>query len=62
VNQLLRCQDVASILRCHVASVYRAVAEKRIPFLRVPGGVRFDPADLEVWIAAQKSQPSKFNK
>ena len=62
MNQLLRAQDVASLLRCHPSSIYKAVARREIPFVRVPGGVRFDPADLEVWIVAKKSQDQKFIK
>lgn len=58
--QLLRAQDVASIFRCHVASIYRAVAARTIPFLRTPGGVRFDPVDLAAWIADKKNKEQKF--
>jgi hypothetical protein len=30
------------------------VAERRIPFLRVGRFIRFDPAELSVWVDAQR--------
>lgn len=42
---------VASELGVHEATVYRWCKEKRLPYVRMPGGhLRFDPAKITSWL------------
>lgn len=38
------------------AYIYRLVAERRIPFVKIGGALRFKPAEIESWLEA-KSTP-----
>ena len=51
---LLDVPATAARLGTTVAHVRRLVFERRIPFFKVGGKVRFDPADLDRWLAAQR--------
>jgi excisionase family DNA binding protein len=51
---LLDVRQVASRLGVTTRFVRRLVDERRIPFCKIGKFVRFDPDDLEVWIAERR--------
>lgn len=51
---LLDIEGVATSLGVTPRLLRRLVAERRIPFLKVGKFVRFDPAELSVWIDQQR--------
>ncbi len=57
MKKLLTVQQVAEVLQIHPNSLYRLVYQKRIPFTKVSGMVRFDQDQLDRWIEARKVEP-----
>jgi excisionase family DNA binding protein len=61
---LLDAAGVALALGTTRRHVQRLVTERRIPFVKVGRFVRFDPAELELWLDAQRvgtvSRPSRY--
>jgi excisionase family DNA binding protein len=53
-DRLLDIDEVADSLGVSHRFVRRLVAERRIPFVKVGKFVRFDPAELNVWIDGQR--------
>jgi len=57
--QLLTVKDIAGMLRCSVYQVYRLATKKKIPHMKVAGGaIRFDPTEIQHWLAKQKVELS----
>lgn len=50
---------VAEALGVTRRHVQRMVAERRIPFLKVGRFVRFDPAELNLWLDEQRVEPAR---
>jgi excisionase family DNA binding protein len=48
--QLLTIDQLAERLGVTRRHVRRLVTERRVPFLRVGRFIRFDPADISVWL------------
>jgi len=57
MEKLLTTRQVAEILQVHLNSLYRLVYQRRIPFTKVSGMLRFDPRALERWIQKGKIEP-----
>jgi len=57
MEKLLTTRQVAEILQIHLNSLYRLVYQRRIPFTKVSGMLRFDPEVLEKWIQQGKVLP-----
>lgn len=53
-EQLLNVDGVARRLNVTVRYVRRLVAERRIAYIKVGHLVRFDPSDVEAWIARSR--------
>jgi excisionase family DNA binding protein len=51
---LLDVNQVASRLGVTTRFVRRLVDERRIPFCKIGKFVRFDPVDIDAWIAARR--------
>lgn len=51
---LLDVSQVASRLRVTTRFVRRLVDERRIPFCKIGKFVRFNPDDIDAWIAARR--------
>ena len=51
---LLDTDALAKVLNVTPRHVRRLVAERRIPFVKVGRFVRFDPAELDVWLDQQR--------
>ena len=52
---LLTVPEVAKVLRLSDNFVYRLVAEKKIPFIRVRRTVRFSASALASWLTKQEA-------
>jgi excisionase family DNA binding protein len=52
--ELLDIEALAAMLHDSVRHVRRLVAERRIPYLKVGHFVRFDPRDVNEWLAAHR--------
>lgn len=51
MERLLTVQDVAALLSVSRPTVYRYVAEQKLPNVRLSGGVlRFRECDIEHWV------------
>ena len=57
METLLTTRQVSKILQIHLNSLYRMIYQKRIPFTKVSGMLRFDPDALKQWIERGKVQP-----
>jgi excisionase family DNA binding protein len=55
-STLIDISSVARILGVTPRHIQRLVAERRIPFLKIGRFVRFDRADLDVWLNEQRRQ------
>ena len=51
---LLGVPDVADLLGTSERFVRRLIAERRVPFHKVGKYVRFDPRDIETWLAKHR--------
>lgn len=54
MGRLIDVHDLADVLDVTPRHIQRLVAERRIPFLKVGRFVRFDPAELNVWLDEQR--------
>ena len=57
-SNLLDIPTVARVLGTSVRHVRRLVLEKRIPYMKIGGLIRFDPSDIREWIDGQKVLPT----
>jgi excisionase family DNA binding protein len=48
-DRLWKVRDVCRYLQKGRTWIYSEVAAERIPFLRIGGELRFDPADIKAW-------------
>jgi excisionase family DNA binding protein len=55
---LLDIPTVARVLGTSVRHVRRLVLEKRIPYMKIGGLIRFEPSDIREWIDGQKVLPA----
>lgn len=56
-NSLWDISAVALRLGVEVRHVRRLVAERRIPFIKWGHLLRFDPAEIEVWLDSARRPP-----
>jgi excisionase family DNA binding protein len=54
LHQLMDIQTLARCLGTSIRHIRRLVAEKRIPYIKVGHLVRFDPTDIDNWLAANR--------
>ncbi len=55
--RLLGVLDVAERLGTSERFVRRLVSERRLPFHKVGKFVRFDPEDIDIWLADHRVEP-----
>lgn len=60
-QSLLDVDQVAERLGVKVSLVRRLVLERRIPFVKLAKYVRFDPADIDAWVAEAKVTPGRHH-
>ena len=53
-SPLIDINGVAEALGVTPRHIQRLVSERRIPFLKIGRFVRFDPAELNVWLGQQR--------
>ena len=54
VSNLIDIHEVAEVLHVTPRHIQRLVAERRIPYLKIGRFVRFDRAELNVWLDDQR--------
>jgi excisionase family DNA binding protein len=59
MTALWTVNDVSEFLKLRVGSIYNLVSQRKIPFLKVNGSVRFSPEELEKWIQGKNFLSSK---
>ena len=52
-DDIITVGELASTLRCHPATIYRLVKQKKLPGFRVGFDWRFSRQAIEKWIAGQ---------
>lgn len=52
--ELYTVPELAKYLKCSRQKVYQLVAERKVPFVKVEGSVRFQPEDIEAWLDSNK--------
>lgn len=57
-DSLIDIATVAARLGVQVRHVRRLVHERRIPYVKWGHLIRFDPADIDAWIAQAKRPPA----
>ena len=50
LRRLLDVDELAALLNVTRRHIYRLVHEKRIPYLKIGGLLRFDPAQIAAWL------------
>lgn len=63
LDDLLSVDDVAERLLVSRAAVYRLVSHRRLPFYRLPGGIRFKVKDVDAYLESRRSErvePKKY--
>lgn len=53
-------KELSKLLGISDKTVYGWVHQKRIPFVKLGGVLRFDMEDIEKWIQKNKVQPSRW--
>jgi len=56
IRRLLSVKDVARMLAVNRFRVYEWVRLGKIPFLRLVGGIRFDPEEIENWLRRHRGE------
>lgn len=59
-HKLLTPDELAEYLGCKKKSVYKFVAERRLPFVKLGRLLRFDLEDIKAWVQKNKVLPNEF--
>jgi len=54
MNPLLTPGELAQILKVSTGHIYRLVAQRKVPFIKNGGSVRFRPESIERWVQNQE--------
>jgi len=58
---IMNVAEAAAFLRVHPKTLYRLIAERRIPFIRKPGlGYRFMKTELLQWLRIDLTMPTEW--
>jgi excisionase family DNA binding protein len=57
MEELLDSEAAAKVLGIKTITVYKWVTERKIPFLKVGGALRFRPSALEGWLKEREHSP-----
>jgi len=58
-SHLIDIHGVAEVFGVTPRHIQRLVAERRIPYLKIGRFVRFDRAELSVWLDQQRVEPTR---
>jgi excisionase family DNA binding protein len=62
-RRFFRAGEIAGYLNIHPKSVYRAIAKRQIPAVKIPGvGIRVDKQKLDTMLERGEFKPEKFRK
>ena len=59
LEELLEPEAAAKVLGIKTITVYKWVTERKIPFLKIGGALRFRPSALEAWLKDREHQPQQ---
>ena len=62
MEQLMDPEAAAKVLGIRAVTVYKWVAERKIPFLKVSGALRFRPSALESWLKDREHGPDEGSR
>jgi excisionase family DNA binding protein len=54
VEGLLTIPDVAAILKVSIATVRRLQQQRKLPFIKIGGSIRFERSDVASYVAARR--------
>lgn len=54
---LLTIPDVAAILKVSIPTVRRLQQQRKLPFVKVGGSIRFERGDIASYVAARRVRP-----
>jgi excisionase family DNA binding protein len=57
IDELLTIADVARLLKISASSVRRLQQQRRIPFFKVGGSIRFNKSDLAIYLMNRRVEP-----
>jgi excisionase family DNA binding protein len=55
-SDLMTVEELASKLRCHSATIYRLIKQRKIPGFKVGADWRFSNQTIDHWIAEQQPE------
>ena len=56
-DQYMTVREVSELLRISVATVYRLVENRQMPYLKVGGQVRFRKLSIDAWARQREKAP-----
>ena len=62
IGEIFTLDEVAAYLKVGKRTIYRLVAEKKIPAFKVGGAWRFTRSDLDNWIKQQSMEALEGNQ
>jgi excisionase family DNA binding protein len=57
MEKLICPKEAAEVLGIKPDTLYRWTAERRIPFLKIEGALRFRPSTLQEWLQRREFSP-----
>lgn len=58
-GDLISPEELAISMRVARVTVYQWVRRRVIPYLKIEGVVRFDPADIDIWLKSKRQAAVK---
>jgi excisionase family DNA binding protein len=58
-EELVESEAAAKILGIKTITVYKWVSERKIPFIKVGGALRFRPSALQAWLREREFTPER---
>jgi excisionase family DNA binding protein len=62
MEQLLDPEAAAKVVGIKTITIYNWVAQRKIPFLKVGGALRFRPSALESWLKDREHSPGEVGR
>ena len=59
-RRLIDINELSQWIGVCVNTIYGYVSQRKIPFVKVCGAVRFDVKEIEKWLESQKVKPIEF--
>jgi len=57
MQKLLHIEETSELIGLAVPTIYKAVCQKKIPFIKIGGRLLFDPERLKKWVDSHKVEP-----